>query len=100
MFINQLCAKRCNMPAESEIGCKLCHSDNRSAFSSEIAIHFPGLDGLNKPIVWVFPKISICLDCGFAEFMAPEEQLRMLLAAAAVERDFASLPITPAILGR
>ena len=88
------------MPAESEIGCKSCHSDNQSTFSSEIAIHFPGLDGLNKPIVWVFPRISICLDFGFSEFVVPEEQLRMLLGAAPVERDVVSLAITPAILGR
>lgn len=47
-------------------------------FNSEIALHFSGLDGLNKPIVWVFPKVLVCLDCGFAEFAIPDEQLKTL----------------------
>jgi hypothetical protein len=41
-------------------------------------MHFPGLKGLNEPIVWVFPKIAVCLDCGFAEFLIPETELRLL----------------------
>ena len=32
---------------------KLCGSDKQSKFTAEIAIHFPGLKGLEKPIVWV-----------------------------------------------
>jgi hypothetical protein len=36
--------------------CKRCASNHQSAFNGEIAIHFPGLKGLDKPIVWVFPK--------------------------------------------
>jgi hypothetical protein len=26
-----------------------------------VAVHFPGLAGLNKPIVWVFPEASFLL---------------------------------------
>jgi hypothetical protein len=37
----------------------------------EIAIHFPGVKGLEKPIVWVFPEVSVCLSCGNAEFVVP-----------------------------
>ena len=33
---------------------------------------------LTKPIVWVFPKVLVCLDCGFAEFAVPDEQLETL----------------------
>ena len=50
-----------------------------------MALHFPGLDGLNKPIVWVFPKISVCLDCGLAEFIVPEKELEVLRTGAPVE---------------
>ena len=28
--------------------------------TAKLAIHFPGLDGLDKPIVWVFPE-ACCL---------------------------------------
>ena len=57
------------------MSCKSCHSENQSSFNGEIALHFPGLKGLNKPIVWVFPKLLVCLDCGFTEFAIPETEL-------------------------
>lgn len=47
-------------------------------FNAEIAIHFPGRKGLNAPLVWVFPKLTVCLECGFAEFEIPERELRVL----------------------
>ncbi len=60
------------------MSCKSCKSENQSIFNGEIAIHFPGLKGLDKPIVWVFPKLVVCLDCGFTEFAIPETELRQL----------------------
>lgn len=60
------------------MSCKSCHSENQREFNGEIAIHFPGLKGLDKPIVWVFPKLLVCLDCGFTEFAVPEVELRVL----------------------
>jgi len=60
------------------VSCKSCLSANTRNFNGEIAIHSPGLTGLNEPIVWIFPKLSVCLDCGFAEFEIPEEQIRQL----------------------
>jgi hypothetical protein len=41
-------------------------------------MHFPGLEGLDMPIVWVFPKIEVCLECGLAGFQIPESELRVL----------------------
>ena len=58
--------------------CKSCHSDNQFTFNGEIAIHFPGVRGLDKPIVWVFPRLLVCLNCGFTEFEIPETELRRL----------------------
>jgi len=40
--------------------------------------HFPGWNGLEKPTVWVFPEVAVCLNCGFAEFSMPEGELREL----------------------
>ena len=57
------------------MSCKSCHSETQSSFNGEIALHFPGLEGLNKPIVWVFPKLLVCLNCGFTEFAIPETEL-------------------------
>ncbi len=67
------------------MSCKSCQSEHQSKLTSEIAIHFPGLKGLDKPIVWVFPKVLVCLDCGFAEFAVPERELSVLVKGTAVE---------------
>jgi hypothetical protein len=34
---------------------------------------------LDKPIVWAFPKLAVCLECGSAEFVVPDRELRVLL---------------------
>ena len=60
--------------------CDCCGSKNLEKFTAETAIHFPGLAGLNKPIVWVFPQLFVCSDCGTAWFTVPTEQLRVLFA--------------------
>jgi len=64
------------------MSCKSCESGNHRNFNGEVAIRFPGLEGLNKPIVWVFPKLLSCLDCGFTEFAIPETELRQLQESA------------------
>jgi hypothetical protein len=61
------------------MACQMCGSDNQGNFNGEIAIHFPGLKGIDKPIVWVFPKLLLCLDCGTTEFAIPEAELRSLV---------------------
>jgi hypothetical protein len=65
--------------------CKGCHSEKQSVFNGEIAIHFPALEGLDKPIVWVFPKLMVCLHCGFTEFAVPERELQVLKQGSPVE---------------
>ena len=66
--------------ARNEVGisCKMCASVNQKKFSAEMGIHFPELKNIDKPVVWVFPKVVVCLDCGTAEFAVPEEELRQL----------------------
>ena len=74
------------MSLEISPHCRSCHSANKRIFNGEVAIHFSGLKGLDKPIVWVFPKLVVCLNCGFTEFAVPEAELRRLVegdAAAA-----------------
>jgi hypothetical protein len=60
------------------MSCQSCQSQNHRNFTSEVAIHFPGLKGLDKPIVWVFPKLEVCMACGFTEFTVPESEMRVL----------------------
>ena len=65
------------------MSCKSCRSENQSNFNGEIGIHFPGLKGLDKPIVWVHPKLLVCMNCGFTEFAVPETELRRLVKSVA-----------------
>jgi len=60
--------------------CRFCKSASFGVqkFNGEIALHFPGHGGLNKPIVWSFPKVIVCLGCGFAEFVVPNDPLEIL----------------------
>lgn len=58
--------------------CQSCLSSDRSEFSAEINIHFPGMDGLTRPTVWVFPSLQVCLRCGSAQFAISGASLRAL----------------------
>jgi hypothetical protein len=63
--------------------CRSCGSQNQTKFGAEINIHFPRLKNLDKPAVFVFPKLLVCLDCGFTEFSIPKTDLRLLGAGVA-----------------
>ena len=66
------------------MSCRSCASNSQKEFGSEIIIHFSGLKNLDEPTVMVFPKITVCLDCGLTEFFVPEEGLRRLGERVAV----------------
>jgi hypothetical protein len=52
--------------------CEACGSVNQKKYCAEMGIHFLGLKGINKPVVWVFPEVVVCLDCGMTEFFVPK----------------------------
>lgn len=58
--------------------CCMCESTNQRAFIAEVGIRIPGLQNIDEPVVWVFPEVMICLDCGNAEFIVPETELSAL----------------------
>ena len=60
------------------MSCKSCGSDNLYQFGAKIAIHFPGREGLDKPHVHVSTDIGVCLNCGAAQFVIQEAELRLL----------------------
>jgi hypothetical protein len=66
------------VPNEGGMPCKSCGSVNQKKFGAEMCIHFPGLKNIGQPVVWVFPEVLVCLDCGTAEFDIPEAELRQL----------------------
>jgi hypothetical protein len=55
-----------------------CGHNNDRQFPAEINVHFPGTEGRDKPTVWIFPRLLVCLDCGLTQFQIGETQLRQL----------------------
>jgi hypothetical protein len=62
--------------------CPSCPSDNQAEINSEMIIHFSGLKNLDNPGVWLFPRLLVCLDCGFSRFTVPETELPLLAKGA------------------
>jgi hypothetical protein len=60
------------------MACTSCGSEKQKEFGAEMNIHFPGREGRDKPVVWVFPKIIVCFGCGTTAFALPEAELRKL----------------------
>jgi hypothetical protein len=40
-----------------------------------MGIRSPGLKNIDKPTVWIFPQLIVCLDCGTSELVVPENEL-------------------------
>ena len=58
--------------------CLSCGSVKQAELTAEMVIHFPGHKNLNKPGVWAFPNLLVCLDCGFSQFTTPKTELALL----------------------
>jgi hypothetical protein len=63
--------------------CNSCASASLSEFDSEVNIYFSGLRRLNKPSIFVFPEIMVCLNCGSLGSTLSAEELRILQKSAA-----------------
>jgi len=60
--------------------CKQCGSENLKRWNSELGVHKGGAgDRLTEPLVVLFPKLRICLTCGFAEFRLHPSELAQLV---------------------
>jgi hypothetical protein len=62
--------------------CSSCGSSNQAEFPTEMLVHFGGLKNLDKPGVWLFPELLVCLECGFAQTTIPTYELAQLAAGA------------------
>jgi hypothetical protein len=61
--------------------CTSCGSGKQAERIAEVLIHFPGLKDIDKPGVWLFPTLTVCLDCGFSRFTVPETELESIAGA-------------------
>jgi hypothetical protein len=60
------------------MSCLSCASDQQAEISAEMIIHFSGLQNLDNPGVRAFPKLQVCLVCGFCRFTVPKSELPFL----------------------
>ena len=61
------------------MNCKSCTSSRQMELLGEICLHFVGgLPSLEKTLVWVFPSVIVCLDCGSAQFSVPDTELKLI----------------------
>jgi hypothetical protein len=58
--------------------CKKCGSDQLAEYGSEINLHSLGHADLDKQALLLFPKLTVCLKCGFTEFTLSESELPLL----------------------
>jgi hypothetical protein len=54
--------------------CVSCASSNQAKFPAEINIHFTGLKNIDRPSIFVFPNVVVCLDCGLSHFTIAETE--------------------------
>ena len=66
------------LEVKGDMSCRSCGSENRTEFPSEISVHISGLENVNKPMMMVFPRLLVCMDCGFTELTLTRNELRLL----------------------
>jgi len=64
------------------MSCRSCASGNQAEFSTEMMLHFSGVKNLDRAGVMIFPKVLVCLECGFSQFTAPKTELTLLANAS------------------
>ena len=68
------------------MSCMVCGSDKLTKYTAEMNIHMTGLANLNRPSVWVFPELLVCLNCGFSPFMVPTAELSQLASGTQISQ--------------
>ena len=61
--------------------CLSCRSTKHAEFTAEMLVHLPGLKTIDKPGVSLFPKFTVCLDCGSSHFTVSETELASVAKA-------------------
>jgi len=62
------------------MSCPSCWSDNQKEFSAEMIVHLGGIKNLDNSGVMLFPKLLVCVACGFSRFTVSKAELASLTA--------------------
>jgi hypothetical protein len=63
--------------------CAVCQSANQVEFTTEMMIHFSGLQNIDDRGIPVSPQVLVCIDCGASRFTVPEAELALLARRSA-----------------
>ena len=63
--------------------CRFCNSTKLIKLNTEVCLHFPGLKAVNKNPIFVFPKVTLCLDCGFVAGQLSATEVKSVTNSAA-----------------
>lgn len=58
--------------------CMKCGSEHQTEVDAEMNVHFSGSRGRDKAAVLLYPRLLVCLDCGFTELMISRKELASL----------------------
>jgi hypothetical protein len=64
------------------MSCPSCASLNLAEYATEIMIHHGGPTHPTDPGILVFPKVLVCLTCGYSRLNIAEAELRSLREAS------------------
>jgi hypothetical protein len=80
--------------------CRSCRAENVTEFGAEINIHSPAQEGLDEPPVLVFPKLVVCLGCGFTDFTLEATELRRVAEVSAKRSSADSLRLKVSMVAK
>jgi hypothetical protein len=60
------------------MSCRSCGSGSLKNFAGELSVHALGMQNVDAPVVWVFPELQVCMDCGFTELKIDANKLGLL----------------------
>jgi hypothetical protein len=78
--------KVCTAMTDKIAICKDCASTHLTVLDAEANIHFRGLKALNKPAIFIFSKLVVCLGCGLTQFKLEGQQVELLRENIVSER--------------
>jgi len=60
------------------MSCGYCGSIKETELTTEINFHIPGPLSSADPGIFVFPKVSVCLDCGCVHFILRRDEMQVI----------------------
>jgi hypothetical protein len=68
------------------MSCHTCRSDDRREYSAEMLVHGGGIKNIDNSGVMLFPKLLVCVHCGFSQFTVLKAELPSLASIQPSER--------------